>query len=265
MRIVIANIVAIYRRELQSYFKSPLAYIVAGVFWFLLGSLFINILLQVQQQAASIEIQRQITAINEVFDAPAWILDFFFSSTASIVMGILPLLSMNLYAEERKRGTLELLATSPVTNWCVAIGKLGAVWTLFTSLLLPVIALQGVTLSMAKPAISYGVFWSGHLGLLAIAGAVLSLGLFISSLTDEAILSAILTYALVLFLFLIDAFAVNIPGVFGEFLTHLSLLKHFTTMSQGVLSLNSLVLFGSYVILGIFLTAQSIDLVRFKQ
>ncbi|MEM9135894.1 MAG: ABC transporter permease [Cyanobacteria bacterium P01_F01_bin.42] len=265
MRLIAANITAIYRRELQSYFKSPLAYIVAGVFWFLLGSLFINILLRVSQQAASLEVQRQLSAINEVFDAPAWILDYFFSATASIVMGILPLLSMNLYAEERKRGTLELLATSPVTNWSVAIGKLGAVWTLFLSLLLPIIVLQAVTLSLAKPAISFGVFWAGYGGILAIAAAILSLGLFISSLTDDAILAAILTYALVLFLFLIDAFAVNIPGTLGEILTHLSLLKHFTTLSQGVISINSLVLFGSYILLGIFLTAQSIDLVRFKQ
>lgn len=261
MRMLFANVVAIYQRELQSYFKSPLAYIVAGVFWFLLGSLFINILLRVSQQVASLDLQRQFPII----DAPALILDYFFSATASIVMGILPLLSMNLYAEERKRGTLELLATSPVTNWCVALGKLGAVWTLFVSLLVPIIAIQGVTLSMAKPEISFGVFWVGYFGLLCIAFAVLSLGLFISSLTDDAILAAILTYALVLLLFLVDAFAVNIPGVLGEMLAHLSLLKHFTTMSQGVISINSLALFASYGVLGIFLTAQSIDLVRFKQ
>lgn len=265
MRMIAANILAIYRRELQSYFKSPLAYIVAGVFWFLLGSLFISILLRVSQQVASIEIQRQITAINETIDAPGWILEFFFSSTASIVMGILPLLSMNLYAEERKRGTLELLATSPVTNWCVAVGKLGAVSTLFISLLVPVMAIEAVTLSLSKPAIAFGVFWSGHLGLILMATAILAIGLFISSLTDDAILAAILTYALVLFLFLIDFFATNIPGIFGEMLTHLSLLKHFTTMSQGVVSAGSLVLFGSYILLGIFLTAQSIDLVRFQQ
>ncbi|NJN23419.1 MAG: ABC transporter permease subunit [Acaryochloridaceae cyanobacterium RL_2_7] len=265
MRMMAANILAIYRRELQSYFKSPLAYIVAGVFWFLLGSLFISILLRVSQQVASIEVQRQITAINETIDAPAWILEFFFSSTASIVMGILPLLSMNLYAEERKRGTLELLATSPVTNWCVAVGKLGAVSTLFISLLVPIMAIEAFTLSLSKPAIAFGVFWTGHLGLILMATAILAIGLFISSLTDDAILAAILTYALVLFLFLIDFFATNIPGIFGEMLTHLSLLKHFTTMSQGVISGGGLALFGSYILLGIFLTAQSIDLVRFQQ
>ena len=265
MRMIIVNILAIYRRELQSYFKSPLAYIVAGVFWFLLGALFISILLRVSQQVASIELQRQITAINETVDAPGWILEFFFSSTAFIVMGILPLLSMNLYAEERKRGTLELLATSPVTNWCVAVGKLGAVSTLFLSLLLPIMGIEAFALSGAKPNPQMGVFWVGHLGLVLMATAILAIGLFISSLTDDAILAAILTYALVLLLFLIDFFATNIPGILGEMLTHLSLLKHFTTMSQGVISSGSLVLFCSYIVLGIFLTAQSIDLVRFQQ
>lgn len=265
MRMMVANILAIYRRELQSYFKSPLAYIVAGVFWFLLGTLFISILVRVNQQVASIEVQRQVTAINETLDAPGLILEFFFSSTASIVMGVLPLLSMNLYAEERKRGTLELLATSPITNWCVAVGKLGAVSTLFISLLVPIMALEVVTLSSATPDISFGVFWVGHLGLILMAIAILAIGLFISSLTDDSILAAILTYALVLFLFLIDFFATNIPGIIGEMMTHFSLLKHFTTLSQGVVSMNSLVLFASYILLGIFLAAQSIDLVRFKQ
>ena len=220
MKIVAANILAIYRRELQSYFKSPLAYIVAGVFWFLLGTLFISILVRVNQQVASIEVQRQVTAINETLDAPGLILEFFFSSTASIVMGILPLLSMNLYAEERKRGTLELLATSPITNWSVAVGKLGAVSTFFISLLIPIIVLEVVTLSYATPAMSLGVFGVGHFGLILMAIAILAIGLFISSLTDDSILAAILTYALVLLLFLIDFFAIHFFRYIFGFVCH---------------------------------------------
>ncbi|MCM1985368.1 ABC transporter permease [Lyngbya confervoides] len=265
MKIIVANILAIYRRELSSYFKSPLAYIIAGVFWFLLGSLLVTIILRVSEQVANIEIQRQLSAANESIDAPNWILQYFFSTTASIVLGILPLLTMNLYTEERKRGTLELLATSPITNWSVAVGKLGAVLSLFIALLLPIMGLELVALSASDPAMSFGVFWLGHLGLVLMAAAILALGLFISSLTDNAIVAAVITYALVLLLFLIDSFATNIPGVLGEMLTHLSLLKHFTTLTQGILSGGSIALFLSYILLGIFLTAQSVDLFRFQQ
>ena len=112
---------------------------------------------------------------------------------------------MGLYAEERKRGTLELLATSPVTNWAVAVGKLLGVLTFFITLVLPLLAYQAIALSAANPPVAPAVPLLGHLGLILLAAAVLSLGMFISSLTDSTILSAILTFALVLFLWVIDA------------------------------------------------------------
>lgn len=265
MGVMFANVIAIYRRELQSYFQSPLAYIVAGVFWFLLSSLFMTILIRVSDQVSTLEFQRQVVTSNEVIDAPGWILDYFFSSVASVVLGILPLLSMNLYAEERKRGTLELLATSPITNWAVAVGKLAAVTTLFITLMVPIMGIEIIALSTSSPPISIGVFFLGHFGLVLMATAILAIGLCLSSLTDNAIVAAILTYAVVLLLFLIDLLGDRLPGILGELMTHLSLLKHFTTLSQGVFSVSSIILFSSYVVLGIFLTAQSIDLFRFQK
>ncbi|MDX2229595.1 MAG: ABC transporter permease [Leptolyngbyaceae cyanobacterium bins.349] len=261
MRMILANIVAIYRRELQSYFQSPLAYVVAGVFWLLSGIFFVFIL--------NFTIQRIAIADQSGFqgaiDAPYQFLQSFLGILSSIALFVLPILSMSLYAEERKRGTLELLATSPITNWAVAIGKLLAVVTFFITLLLPMLVYQLIVLSATSPPMSLPLILLGQLGLVLLAAAVLSLGMFVSSLTDSTILAAIFTFALVLFLWIIDAIGQQLGGAIGSALAHLSLLKHYNNLSQGILDTSSLVLFASYIFLGIFLTAQSINLFRFQR
>lgn len=269
MGVILGNIIAIYRKELQSYFASPLAYAIAGVFWLLSGFFFVLILLGPEgfiQQAAFADLQGQQLGVPvPPVDVPYEFLRAFLSVMASLALFVLPILSMGLYAEERKRGTLELLATSPVTNWAVAVGKLLGVLTFFTTMVLPLLAYQAIALSAASPPVQPAVPLLGLLGLILLAAAVLSLGMFISSLTDSTILAAVLTFGLILLLWVIDAIATSIGGGVGEALGHLSLLKHYNNLVQGIFDTTSLILFASYIVLGIFLTAQSIDALRFQR
>ena len=268
MGVILGNIIAIYRRELQSYFASPLAYAIAGVFWLLSGFFFVVILLGPQgiiQQVAQIDLQGQQGVPVPPVDVAYEFLRAFLSVMGSLALFVLPILSMGLYAEERKRGTLELLATSPVTNWAVAVGKLLGVLTFFTTMVLPLLAYEAIALSAANPPVQPAVPLLGHLGLILLAAGVLSLGMFISSLTDSTILAAVLTFAVILFLWAIDAIAKNLSGPVGEALSHLSLLKHFNNLVQGIFDTSSLIMFATYIVLGIFLTAQSIDAMRFQR
>ncbi len=269
MRVILGNILAIYRRELQSYFASPLAYVVAGIFWLLAGIFYYSLLLGpdgVIQRTAAIDVQSQQFGIPApAIDAPAILLRFFLESLGFISLFLLPILSMGLYADERKRGTLELLATSPITNWAVAAGKLLAVVTFFTTMVLPLILYEAIALNTTNPAISPVVILVGHAGLILLAAAILSLGMFISSLTDSTILAAIFTFALVLLLWVIDNLAKGIGGPIGDALGHLSLLKHYGNLTQGVVDTSSLILFASYIGLGLFLTAQSIETFKFQR
>ncbi|HBL62524.1 MAG TPA: ABC transporter permease [Cyanobacteria bacterium UBA8803] len=265
MGIIIANIVAIFRKELQGYFASPLAYLVAGIFWLMSGFFFVEILLGpegVIQQGMAMD---QLGMATQAEDFAYKFLFFFLSVMGSLAMFVLPMLSMGLYAEERKRGTLELLATSPLTNWTVAIGKLLGVLTFFTVMILPLLGYEAIALSAATPPIRPAVPLIAHVGLILLAASVLSLGMFISSLTDSSILAAFLTFALILFLWLIDLVGKNIGGPLGTALNHLSLLENYNNLVKGVLDTSSLILFASYIILGIFLTAQSIDALRFQR
>ncbi len=265
MFVIVSNILAIFRKELQGYFASPLAYVVAGVFWLLSGFFFIYILLSpegiIQQVAVS---EQQGFPIPPV-DVAYKFIQAFLSIMGSLALFVLPILSMGLYAEERKRGTLELLATSPITNWAVALGKLFGVLAFFTVMVLPLLIYEAIALSAAKPPIQPAVPLLALAGLILLAASILSLGMFISSLTDSTILAAILTFGLILFLWVIDLVAKSIGGTVGEALGHLSLLENYNNLVQGVLDTSSLILFASYIILGIFLTAQSIEAFRFQR
>ena len=189
----------------------------------------------------------------------------FFGVMGSLILFVLPILSMGLYTEERKLGTLELLATSPITNWAVALGKLLGVLTFFITTIAPIVIYEAIAFSAAKPPVPPAVPILAHLALILLAAAILSLGMFVSSLTDSTILAAILTFALILFLWILDSIASSIGGPVGEALAHLSLLKNYDNLVQGVLDTSSLVLFVSYIILGLFLTAQSIEALRFAR
>ncbi|MEA5553085.1 ABC transporter permease [Anabaena cylindrica UHCC 0172] len=269
MGIVLANIIAIYRRELQSYFVSPLAYGIAGIFWFIAGLFLVMILLGpggILPTVAAYDIQgQQIGVPVPPIDVPYEFVRAFLDRMGWLLLFILPILSMGLYAEERKRGTLELLATSPVTNWAVAVGKLLGVLTFFTTLILPLLGFEAIALSSSNPPMSPIIPLLGHLGLILFAAALLSIGMFISSLTDSTLLSAVLSFAVIIFLLFIDLIAKTIPGPIGTALGHISLLKHYNTLIQGIFDTSSLILFASYIIFGIFLTAQSIDALRFQR
>jgi len=264
MKTVFSNVMAIYRRELQSYFSSPFAYIIAGVFWLLSGLFFIAMLLGPNGLIANVA-YLDGKGITEPVDVPYEFLKVYLGVLGSISLFILPMLSMGLYAEERKRGTLELLATSPITNWAVALGKLLGVVTFFLTLILPLLVYEAIALSASDPPIQPTVFLLGHIGLILLAATVLSLGMFISSLTDSTILAGFLTFTISVFLWVIDLVATGIGGALGDALGHLSLEKNYTNLVQGILDPSSIVVFITYIVLGLFLTAQAIEAFRFQR
>ena len=262
---VLQNIVAIFQKEFQSYFKSPLAYIVAGIFWLIAGILMVNILLGEQGIIQEVAYSEQLGIPLEPIDVPYIFLTTFFSVLGSLCLFILPILSMGLYTEERKAGTLELLATSPISNWVIALGKLLGVVAFFMFLIMPFLLYEAIIFSASNPAMPFAVTLSAHLGLILLATALLSWGMFISSLTDSNIISAILTFALILFLWIIDIIANNIDGAIGELLQQLSLIESYNNLINGIWAINNIVLLLSYIFLGIFFTAQSVEMLRHQQ
>lgn len=263
MNTLFANLIAIYRRELQSYFSTPLSYVIAVVFWFIGGQFLVSILFSPEGLITQVSVAESQGLAGDI-DVPYEFLKAYLNLLGSLSMFLLPMLSMGLYAEERKQGTLELLATSPITNWVVALGKLLGVVTFFSFMLLPLIVLELIAFSNSNPTFPIGVFVLGHAGLILLAAGVLSLGMFISSLSDSTVLAAVMTFGVVLLLWIIEAIAA-LPGPIAAAFGHLSLLTHFTDFTQGIFDTSGVILFASYIVLGLFLTAQSIDTLRFQR
>ena len=260
--ILLNNLLAIFRRELSSYFTSPLAYLITTVFWLISGFFFVSILLGPEGIIQQVSQREQMGIPAPPIDVVYQFIKFYFGFLGSLALFILPALSMGLYTEERKRGTLELLATSPITNWVIAVGKLLGVITFFTVMIIPILGYEIYIFNAASPPVPPAVPLLAHGALILLAAAILSLGMFISSLTDNTIFAAIITFALVLFLWVTDLIANRVTGVLGEVLEHISLISNYDILVQGILDTNSLVVFASYILLGLFLTAQSIELLR---
>ena len=105
----------------------------------------------------------------------------------------------------------------------------------------------------------------GHLGLVLLAASILSLGMFISSLTSSTVLAAMMTFGLMLVLWILEGLGEAVPGPAGTALAHLSVLNHYDDFIQGIFDSGGVVLFVTYIILGLFLTAQSIEALRFQR
>jgi len=263
--IIFSNVIAIAQRELQGYFTSPLAYIVAAVFWFISGLFFVEILIGEQGIIQQIALSERTGANLGAIDVATEFLSSFLAILGSLSLLIIPLLSMGLYTEEKKRGTLELLATSPITNWAVAIGKLLAVVILFSLMILPALIYEAIAFTAAEPSMPLGVPLIAHLGLILLAASLLSWGMFISSLTNSSILAAILTFALVLLQWIIELIANSFSGSIRELLLYLSPIESYSNFVQGIVNLSDFILFFSYIFLGIFLTSQSIHSLRLNR
>jgi ABC-2 type transport system permease protein len=266
MKIFVGNLSAIYKRELQNYFGSPLSYGIAGLFWLVSGIWYSISMVSLFNEVSQYDMQQSLQggAASPV-DVPFLLMQNFLGVLGVMSLVVLPMFSMGLYAEERKQGTLELLATSPVTNWAVALAKLAAVATFFMGMILPLMVYEAITFTAANPPFPPALFLVSHGGLILMATSILSLGMFISSLTASTLLSAVFTFVLVLILVLLEGIGGLMGGSTGEALSYLSLLKHYGEWVQGKLDTSTLVLFASYIFLGIFLTAQSIETLRFSR
>lgn len=235
---------ALFKRELKSYFATPVAYVfiviflvLAGVFTFYLGGFY----------------QRGQADLQPFFDFHPWLYLF-----------LVPAVSMRLWSEERKSGTIELLLTLPVTMWQAVLGKFLAAW-----------AFIGIALALTFPiwlTVNYlgspdnGVILAGYLGSLLMAGAFLAVGACLSAATKNQVVAFILTVVVCFLLLLagfplvLDFFRVLFPQGVVDAVANLSFLTHFVAIGKGVLDLRDILFFLLTIGFWLYASAVVIDL-----
>ncbi len=233
---------ALFQRELQSYFATPVAYVfiviylvLMGTFTFYLGQFY----------------ERGQADLSSFFNFHPWLYLF-----------LVPAISMRLWAEERKTGSIELLMTMPITAWQAVLGKYLAAW-----------AFTGIALALTFPiwiTVNYlgnpdnGSILAGYVGSFLMAGGFLAIGACLSATTRNQVIAFVLT-VVVCFGFLLSGFPLVLdlfsgwaPQALVDGIASLSFLTHFANISKGVIDIRDLIYFG--LLIGAFLYANTIVL-----
>lgn len=225
------NIAAIYKRELGSYFATPVAYVfiviflmLSGVFTFYLGGLF----------------ERGQADLQPFFNYLPWLYLF-----------LIPALSMRLWAEERRSGSIELLMTLPISLTQAVLGKFLAAW-LFTGIALVLTFPLWLTVNyLGSP--DNPVIFSGYIGGFLMAGAYLSIGSCISAVTKNQVIAFVIA-VVISFLFILSGFPLVLnffkdwaPQVVVNAISSLSFLTHFSSITKGVIDLRDIIYFFSFI------------------
>jgi ABC-2 type transport system permease protein len=258
------NFYAIYRKEMGHYFVSPVAYVFIGVFLFLSALFFDFFLRSGMEQALQMEMQSMQFGMPPQIDIPSEVMRAFFGLLSTLILFFTPMLTMGVFAEERKRGTMELLMTSPVSEVQIVLGKFFASLTLFAIMLLPTAGYLVFMFLRSEPAPPWRMLLAGYAGILLLGGALLALGEFISSLTENQLIAAVLTFAAFLLVWVLDL-GRNADGGIGQVLQYLSVIRHYDDFTRGIVDTSALIYYVSFIVFFIFLTVRSIDSMRWRR
>lgn len=239
----IMKFLVVCRRELRSYFSSYIAYVLLAVFLLLSGYFFYSDLI--------------FFVLFGGYILPTGLWQYVFLDMRLCTLLVLPLLTMRLFAEEKKLGTIELLWTYPVRDSEIVMGKFLACWLFFLLMLL---------LTVVNPLIFYrfyhfdvGPLAAAYLGILLLGTAFIACGLFLSSLTENQVVSAMATYGILVFFWFLTWNEEVADERIIRVLLRLSLFDHFYNFSRGVVDTRDVAFFGLFVGLFLFLTLQSLS------
>jgi ABC-2 type transport system permease protein len=229
------NVMPIFRRELRSYFNSPVAYVVIVVFlsiigWFFTSNMFL-------MNIASMRVMFELVPLVFLFFVPA--------------------VTMRLLAEEKKSGTLELLTTKPVRDVEIVLGKFLAAWALLAATLAPTL-LYVITIA-SLGSLDPGPVVTGYIGLLLMGGVYIALGVLASSLTENQIIAFIISFLFVLVLFLLDKILIYVPDAFASTLEYLAIDHHFSNIARGVIDSRNIIYFISLLGFSLYLATVSLE------
>jgi len=174
----------------------------------------------------------------------------------------LPAITMRLFSEEKKSGTIELLLTSPITQFQTILGKYLAGFSLFASMILLTVPFMIILFVYGNP--EFAPIVTGYLGILLFGGSFVAIGLLISSLTENQIISAIATFGVLLMLWVIDWMAAYSGPTMGAFFSYISVIDHLDNFAKGVLESQDIIFYLSVVTAGLFLTYSSMESLRWR-
>jgi ABC-2 type transport system permease protein len=249
----------VFRKEMRLYFGSPVAYVVFAFFLLISGWFFSQIFLFYSDMSMRSFMQPQFgqnLSITENVMRPL------FSNMSVVLLFFIPMITMRLFAEEKRAGTMELLLTYPVRDGEVLAGKFLSALGLYAVLL--VLTLLYPALVAYFTRVEWGPILTGYLGLLLVGATFLAVGLLISSLTENQIVAGFVTFGVLLAFWVIGWGADFAGGNMRTILQYLSITEHMDAFSRGLIDTKDLVYYGTAIALALFMTLRSLESKRWR-
>lgn len=255
------NIWLICRRELASFFFSPIAYVILGAWTLLLGVFYSGSFLN--YAVISLQIMRNPQAAASLNLTPtSAILGPVYSSTTVVLLFVIPLLTMRLFSEEKKQGTMELILTYPLRDIEVLLGKYLSAILMYTIMLALTFIYPAILAAFV--AVDWGVVGASYLGMFLMGSAFMAVGVFASSLTSNQIVAAMVAFMVLLASFVLDFLSVSSGPFVSELLRHLSLGLHLRSFIQGVIDTRDVIFLVNVNILCLFLAMRSLEYYKWR-
>lgn len=236
-----SNYKILYRKEVQSFFNSPVAYITLVIFllisaWFTMSTFFL---------------------INESD------LRTLFSVVPIVYLFFVPAITMGLIAREKNSGTMEFITTLPFTEGEIILAKFLAALTLIgTALAFTLVHL--ITLLIIGNNIDVGALISGYLGLLLVGGVYAAIGTFGSTVTDNQITAFLISFLIIFIFFILDKILIFVPGFLGSVFQFLSIDYHLSNISKGVIDSRNLIYFGSMIAFFLLVSVRVLEMRKWR-
>lgn len=263
MKTSLKNIYFVLQKEMKHYFYSPIAYVVLMIFLTISGYFFYGGVVRFSEQYKYYQNMMQFSQnpalleslnLNELVIAPALFNMIF------VFLFMLPLIMMRSFSEEKASKTDELLKTSPITGTEVLLGKFLGAFAFVKVMVLPTILYQVVLFfSVSNPPEVWPVV-TGYLGVFLFAGCGISIGLFASSLTENQIIGAVITFVVLLFMFIINFLSPAEGTLLYDIVKYISVADHAKNLLRGLFDSRDVVYFLSIMVLFLFLTRRSMQL-----
>ena len=232
---------AIFKREIKAYFNSPFAYVLIGLF-ILLSSLFFFI-------------------SNMAYQSADFSSDI--STMGFVLLFITPILTMRILAEDRKNGTEVLLITSPVNLTSIVLGKYFVAIVVFLVMTAITFIYPIILFIFAKPALAPLI--GSYIGFLLLGASFIAVGVFASSLSENQVVTALISFVSLLIIWLIEPIGNSVGGVASKVLNWFSLLSRYNDFNVGILNLSSVIYYLSFIAVFLFLTIRVIEKRRWSR
>jgi len=249
----------IAKRDLGSFFNSPIFYIVTTVFLIIYSFIFFNILNFFSFQSFQ---ARQLQAMGMNLNLNEMVIEPSLQNMSVILLMIIPIITMRSFADEKKMKTFRLLLSSPVHLREIILGKFLACMIVVAVMILISSYSVGFLFLLGEP--EPGPVVTGYLGVLLMAGCFVSVGIFASSLTDNQIVAAVLTFGFSLFMWVIGWGAQAAGSTTGQVLQYLSIVDHLDRFLKGLVDTSDLVYYLSFILFSLFLCHRVLDSNRWR-